>query len=273
MYVPPVSFGSRARKRKICLAAAVDARHRAVARDGPDRVRREQVAQREALLARERVEDPPDDALVSGVGTARLPLVDQALDVPALRLGEVEQLEQPPRLGRVVVRDRRLEVLALRRRLAQLAAEPAQEAHGGLIGHRALTLLGWTRSSRSRAAATSGATGRAARRGRRRAHPRRGPPGGLGVEPAAVDVRRRRGPRAVEALARDRLRPDNVLGAGLVVAVVVSGQGAGLLRRGARGAEHAARRLERGHRVVPERDRRPGRGARGARARATRRRP
>src|SRR5581483_12190601 len=76
-------------------------------------------------------------AVLAVLGTAAglLPAVDQALDVTALRLGEVEPVEQPPRLPRVVVRDRSLEVLAERRRLAKLAAQPAQQAHGCLVRH------------------------------------------------------------------------------------------------------------------------------------------
>ena len=57
--------------------------------------------------------------------------------MPALRRGEVEQAEQAPRLGRVVVRDRGLEVLALRGRLAKLPTQPTEEAHRGLLGHPA----------------------------------------------------------------------------------------------------------------------------------------
>ena len=38
-----------------------------------------------------------------------------------------------------------------------------------------------------------------------------------------------------------------------MVAIVVDGEGAGVVRRGPRRAEHAARRVERGHRVVPQR--------------------
>lgn len=53
--------------------------------------------------------------------------------MPALRLREVEPLEQAPCLGRVVVRDGRLEVLAERRRLAELAPEPPEEADARLI--------------------------------------------------------------------------------------------------------------------------------------------
>ena len=120
MYVPPVSFGSRARKRKICSRRG-DARHRAVARNRPHGVGCEESrsanpclrAKASKILARPT--RLAADALA--VDTAALPFRDQALDVPALGLGEVEQLEQPARLGRVVVGDRRLEVPALGRRL------------------------------------------------------------------------------------------------------------------------------------------------------------
>ena len=114
--------------------AAVDAGHGAVARDGPHRVGAKRSRSANACLPGERVEDPPHDAARSQ-RSARLalPPVDQPFDVSALGLGEVETLEQPPRLGRVVVGDRRLEVLALRRGLPELAAEPAEEAHGGLV--------------------------------------------------------------------------------------------------------------------------------------------
>ena len=53
--------------------------------------------------------------------------------MPALRVAEVVLAEEPPRLLRVVVRHCRLEVLALRRRLPQLPAEPAEEAHRLLV--------------------------------------------------------------------------------------------------------------------------------------------
>src|SRR5689334_1470303 len=66
---------------------------------------------------------------------ARGPAVDQPFDVPALRLSEVEQRDQPPRLVGVVVGDCRLEVLPLGRRLPQLPAQPAKEADRLLI-HR-----------------------------------------------------------------------------------------------------------------------------------------
>jgi hypothetical protein len=59
------------------------------------------------------------------VGTASLPFVDEAFDMTPLGVREVEPPEEAARLRRVIVHDRRLEVLALRRRLAELAAEPA----------------------------------------------------------------------------------------------------------------------------------------------------
>jgi len=53
--------------------------------------------------------------------------------VAALSVAEVVPAEQAPRLLRVVVRDGRLEALALRGRLPQLPAEPAEEAHRLLV--------------------------------------------------------------------------------------------------------------------------------------------
>ena len=53
-----------------------------------------------------------------------------------LGVREVEPVEEATRFGGIVVHHRRLEVLTLRRRLAELAAKPAQEAHGGLLRHR-----------------------------------------------------------------------------------------------------------------------------------------
>ena len=55
--------------------------------------------------------------------------------MPALGVRERDQRDEPPRLGRVVVRDRRLEVLAERRRLPKLPPEPAEEADRRLVGH------------------------------------------------------------------------------------------------------------------------------------------
>ena len=57
--------------------------------------------------------------------------------MPSLRVGEVEQLEEAPRLGRVVVGDGRFEVLALGRRLTKLPPQPTEEAHRRLLAHRA----------------------------------------------------------------------------------------------------------------------------------------
>ena len=57
-----------------------------------------------------------------------LPRIEEPLDVMPLRLGELALCDQSPRLGGVVVRDSRLEVLAERDRLAELAPQPAQEA-------------------------------------------------------------------------------------------------------------------------------------------------
>jgi MoxR-like ATPase len=55
--------------------------------------------------------------------------------VATLGFGERDQRDEPARLGGVVVRDRGLQVLAHRRRLPELPAEPAEQAHRGLVGH------------------------------------------------------------------------------------------------------------------------------------------
>ncbi len=57
------------------------------------------------------------------------PRLEQLLDVAPLRVRELEPLDEPARLRGVVVLDRGLEMLAERRRLAELAAEPASETH------------------------------------------------------------------------------------------------------------------------------------------------
>src|SRR5262245_44184791 len=75
-------------------------------------------------------------ASLSAFDTA-LPLVEEPVDVTPLRLREVERREEPPRLGGVVVRRRGLEVRALRGRLSELAPQPAEEAHAGLLAHPA----------------------------------------------------------------------------------------------------------------------------------------
>jgi hypothetical protein len=67
------------------------------------------------------------------VGASALPGIEQLLDVAALLVGEIEARDEPPRLGRVVVLDRRLEMLAQRRRLRELAPQPAEQAHLGCL--------------------------------------------------------------------------------------------------------------------------------------------
>ena len=58
-----------------------------------------------------------------------LPRLQELFDVSPLLVGELELRDEPPRLGRVVVLDRRLEMLAQGRRLAELASQPAEQAH------------------------------------------------------------------------------------------------------------------------------------------------
>ena len=152
--------GGDARKRKIASGPRYAPAIAPSPGTRPDGVGGKQPAERERIASRERVEDPADDRLVvRRISAARarrqrctgpLPLVDEPLDMAPLGVREVEPVEQPTRFGRIVVRDRRLEVLTLRRRLAELAAKPAQEAHGGLLRHRApLRYWAWTRSWRS----------------------------------------------------------------------------------------------------------------------------
>ena len=57
------------------------------------------------------------------------PRAEQLLDVPPLGVAELEPLDEPPGFRRVVVLDRRLEALAQRRRLRELAPQPAEEAY------------------------------------------------------------------------------------------------------------------------------------------------
>jgi hypothetical protein len=113
------------------------------------------VPEPESFLACERVEHPANQRLVcnpfshvadeqtSTAPTRFLPAVDQPLDVAALSVAEGEAGEQPARLVWVVVRHSGLEMLAFWRWLAQLAAEPAEQADRRLVGHgygRALPL-------------------------------------------------------------------------------------------------------------------------------------
>ena len=66
-------------------------------------------------------------------GLLALPGIEHVVDVLALRRRERRVGQQPPRLCRIVVRHRGLEVLARRKRLAQLPPEPAQQADAGLV--------------------------------------------------------------------------------------------------------------------------------------------
>ena len=80
---------------------------------------------RRALRLRAGLGDPGRAAAAS---RAPLPLVEQPLDVAALGRRELELRDDPARLGGVVVLDRGLEPLAERLGLAQLPAQPAQQA-------------------------------------------------------------------------------------------------------------------------------------------------
>ena len=71
-----------------------------------------------------------------------LPGVEQLLDVTALSLAEGEGGDEPARLGGVVVLDGRLEVLADRRRLTELTAEPAKKAYLRRFHGRSLARVG-----------------------------------------------------------------------------------------------------------------------------------
>jgi hypothetical protein len=68
-----------------------------------------------------------------------LPLVEEAADVARLGGGELKPGDDTPGLGRVVVADRGFEVLAERLWLAELPAQPAQEAHPRRTGYRVET--------------------------------------------------------------------------------------------------------------------------------------
>lgn len=143
-----------------------------------------------------------------------------------LRFGEVEEIEQPPSLVWVVVVHRRLQSLPLRRRLAELPPQPAQEAHPGLLSHTA-----------HYATAVDTYLAIASRRDQRKYDSRALPDeqvrrildaGRLAGSASnrqpwvfvVVETRQR-----VEALARAVFVPENVEAAALVIAVVVAGKG------------------------------------------------
>ena len=55
----------------------------------------------------------------------------------ALGIAKWRERDEPSHFSRVVILDCRLEMLALRRGLAQLSPQPTQQAHGCLIRHAA----------------------------------------------------------------------------------------------------------------------------------------
>src|SRR5262245_24809698 len=95
-------------------------------------------------------------ASFSGAATTGLPARDEAVDMPTLRLGEGSECDESASLCGIVVLDRGLEMLALRRRLLRLTAEPAEEAHGGLVRHAAQATAVRSQSSVVSSAASSG---------------------------------------------------------------------------------------------------------------------
>jgi nitroreductase len=144
----------------------------------------------------------------------------------ALRVGEVELRQESSGFGGIVVRHGRLQVLAVRCRLPQLAAKPALEAYLCLLGHRA-----------HYATRVDAFLAIASRRDERRYSDEPLPDD---VVTQILDAGRLAGSasnrqpwtfvvptsrRRVEALAAAVFVPDNVLGAGLVVAIVVAGKG------------------------------------------------
>jgi hypothetical protein len=63
------------------------------------------------------------------------PARDEALDVAPLGIGERHLLDEPSRFRRIVVGDGGFEVLAKRRRLAQLPSKPPEKAYSRLALH------------------------------------------------------------------------------------------------------------------------------------------
>ena len=153
--------------------------------------------------------------------------------MPALGLREVERREQPARLGGIVVRDRGLEPLTLRRRLAQLSPQPAKKAYPGLLAHLAANAT--CPCVRSSGMDTFLAI--ASRRDQRRYEPTALPEE---LVERILDAGRLAGSASnrqpwtfvvpdtrqqLEALAETVFVPQNVLGAALVVAIAVTGKG------------------------------------------------
>src|SRR6188474_2929387 len=134
-YVPSVSFGRFARKRKI--ASRPSYTPAMTPRPGTDHTASSAKSPRSASpsLRAKASKIRRTIASFSVAATTRLPAGDEAVDVAALRVGERGSCDETSHLLRIVVVDRSLEVLALRCRLAELSAQPAEEAHGGLVGH------------------------------------------------------------------------------------------------------------------------------------------
>lgn len=148
-----------------------------------------------------------------------------------LRFAEVVAPEEAPRLLRVVVEDGCLEVLALGRRLAQLAAQPAEEADRLLVDRLC------HRRELSSLETVDTLLAIASRRDERRTLPQPLPEE---VAARVLDAGRLSGSsrnaqpwtfvvpsgsERLERLAEAVYVPGNVLGAGLVVAIVVAGKG------------------------------------------------
>ncbi len=148
--------------------------------------------------------------------------------MPSLRVREPEQGDEPAYLGRIVVRDRCLEVLADWRWLSELAVEPAEQAHCRLVG---------ARRHGTRLLTVDTFLAIASRRDERRYLPDPLPSevverildagrlsgSGRNRQPWAFVLPESR--ERVEQLAETVNVPANVRAAGLVVAVLVSGRG------------------------------------------------
>src|SRR6187397_2110236 len=134
-YVPLVCFGRFARKRKI--ASRPSYTPAMTPRPGTDHTASSAKSPRcaSASLRAKASKIRRTIASFSAAGTALFPPGDEPVDVAALRVGERRGRDEPSHLVGVVVLDRGFEMLALRCRLAQLTAQPAEEAHGGLVGH------------------------------------------------------------------------------------------------------------------------------------------
>jgi hypothetical protein len=64
--------------------------------------------------------------LAAAGGSRSLPVLDETEDVPALRVGELELLDEAPQLPRIVVRDCRFDSLANSLALGELSTHPTE---------------------------------------------------------------------------------------------------------------------------------------------------